>query len=79
MGSIGIVGLALLAFALILIFGGRLLPQWGRSLGSGMRGFATELKSGLQGEDEEREELQQAESQPAAPVAGERPPERVSS
>jgi TatA/E family protein of Tat protein translocase len=79
MGSIGIIGLAVLAFVVLLIFGGRLLPQWGRSLGSGMRGFTKELKSGLQGEDEEREELQQAESQPAAPVAGERPPERVSS
>jgi Sec-independent protein translocase protein TatA len=79
MGSIGIVGLAVLAFVLILMFGSRLLPRWGRSLGSGMRGFTEELKSGLKGEDEEREELHEAESQPAAPVAGERPPERVSS
>jgi Sec-independent protein translocase protein TatA len=79
MGSIGIVGLAVLAFVLLLFFGGRLLPHWGRSLGSGMRGFTEELKSGLQGEDEERDELQEAESEPAAPVAGERPPERVSS
>jgi sec-independent protein translocase protein TatA len=78
MGSIGIVGLAVLAFVILLIFGGRLLPEWGRSLGSGMRGFTKEIKSGLKGEDEEREELNQAESQPTAPVADERPRERVS-
>jgi Sec-independent protein translocase protein TatA len=75
MGSIGIVGLFFLAVLILLIFGGRLLPQWGRSLGSGMRGFTTELKSGLKGEDEEQEELQQASPPPTA-VSGERRPER---
>ena len=78
MGSIGIVGLFVLAFLILLIFGGRLLPQWGRSLGSGMRGFTTELKSGLKGEDEEQAQLHQAESQPTTPTASERPQERVS-
>jgi Sec-independent protein translocase protein TatA len=78
MGSIGLVGLFVLAFVILLIFGGRLLPTWGRSLGSGMRGFTEELKSGLKGEDEQREELHQAESQPTTPVAPERPVERAS-
>jgi TatA/E family protein of Tat protein translocase len=77
MGSIGIVGLLILAFAILLIFGAKWLPAWGRSLGEGMRGLKDEFTSSLkgEGEGEEQEELQQASPPPAA-VSGEHRPER---
>lgn len=39
MGGIGLVELLVVLGIVLVIFGGRRLPQLGRDLGSGMRGF----------------------------------------
>jgi TatA/E family protein of Tat protein translocase len=56
MSTIGIYGLLVIAAVIVLIFGSRWLPSWGRSLGQGMRGFTKELTSSLKGDEEQEEE-----------------------
>jgi sec-independent protein translocase protein TatA len=61
--------IALLLFILLLIFGAKRLPEMGRSLGSGLRGF----KESISGEAHESvAELSTASAEPSkAPSAGE--------
>ena len=47
MGSIGVTELVLVFVILLLIFGGRKIPELARGLGSGIRNF----KDSLQGEE----------------------------
>lgn len=49
--------IALIAFALLLLFGGSRLPQLGSSLGSAIRNF----KKGFSGEEDKAEEKKLAE------------------
>ena len=49
MGSIGIPELVLVFVILLLIFGGRKIPELARGLGTGIRNF----KESLQGESED--------------------------
>ena len=49
MGDIGFSELLIIALALILLFGGRRLPELGRSLGEAIRSF----KTGIRGQDAE--------------------------
>lgn len=49
MGSIGVTELVLVFVILLLIFGGRKIPELARGLGSGIRNF----KDSLQGEEEQ--------------------------
>jgi sec-independent protein translocase protein TatA len=67
MSTIGIYGLLVIAAVVVLIFGSRWLPSWGRSLGQGMRGFTKELTTSLKGEEEEEDERERAE--PASSTA----------
>ena len=46
--------IALVLLAALLLFGGKKLPEMGRSLGTGMR----EFKNAITGKDEERHELE---------------------
>ena len=48
MGSIGVTELVLIFVILLLIFGGRKIPELARGLGAGIRHF----KDSLQGEDQ---------------------------
>ncbi len=66
MSTIGISGLLVIVFVIVLLFGSRWLPGWGRSLGQGARGFTRELTSSLRGEDEEEERVE-----PASPPGAE--------
>jgi len=59
--------IAFLLIMLLLVFGAKRLPEMGRSLGSGMRGF----KDSLSGEAHEHDNVAAISAQPsAAPVAG---------
>jgi sec-independent protein translocase protein TatA len=73
MGLDNPIHIAFLLILLLLVFGAKRLPEMGRSLGTGMRGF----KDALTGE-EARPSLtavQQHESPVAAPVASVREPQ----
>jgi sec-independent protein translocase protein TatA len=50
MGSIGITELVLIFVILLLIFGGKKIPELARGLGAGIRHF----KDSLQGDDQEQ-------------------------
>ena len=50
MGSIGVSELVLVFVILLLIFGGRKIPELARGLGSGIRNFKDSLQG--QGQDE---------------------------
>ena len=52
---IGPLEILLLVFIGLLFFGARRLPEMGRGLGQGIRGFRHELSSGLKGETESEE------------------------
>jgi sec-independent protein translocase protein TatA len=70
MGLDNPVHIAFLLLILLLVFGAKRLPEMGRSLGSGLRGF----KEAISGEDSSV----RVEHLPApAPVAVERTPERA--
>jgi sec-independent protein translocase protein TatA len=56
--------IAFLLILLLLVFGAKRLPEMGRSLGTGMRGF----KESLSGES--AQSLLPAEDHPPAPVVG---------
>ena len=64
MGLDNPVHILLLLIVLLLVFGAKRLPEIGRSLGSGMRGF----KEALTGDDR-REAITQAPAAPGSPVA----------
>jgi sec-independent protein translocase protein TatA len=53
-GFLSPVHVALLLVVVLMLFGAKRLPEFGRSLGSGMRGF----KRALDGHDEESKELE---------------------
>jgi sec-independent protein translocase protein TatA len=63
MGLENPVHIAILLIVLLLVFGAKRLPEIGRSLGEGMRGF----KDSLTGKDDERERL--AAPPPEPPTA----------
>jgi sec-independent protein translocase protein TatA len=52
-GFLSPVHVALLLVVVLMLFGAKRLPEFGRSLGSGMRGF----KRALDGHDEEDKQL----------------------
>jgi sec-independent protein translocase protein TatA len=56
--------IAFLLVILLLVFGARRLPEIGRSLGEGMRGF----KDSLTGQSQQPEKLNAAEQAPAPPA-----------
>ncbi len=64
MGLDNPIHIAFLLILLLLVFGAKRLPEMGRSLGTGMRGF----KDSLSGED--AQPALGAEQQPPATVAG---------
>ncbi len=55
MGSIGVTELVLVFVILLLIFGGRKIPELARGLGSGIRNF----KDSLQGEESQDKQDEQ--------------------
>ena len=57
--------IAFLLVLLLLVFGAKRLPEMGRSIGSGMRGF----KDGLSGDAHAPQVTEAAAALPAAPVA----------
>ncbi len=57
MGPIGVTELVLIFVILLLIFGGRKIPELARGLGAGIRHF----KDSLQGEGEQEQEKQEQE------------------
>ncbi len=66
--------IAFLLIVLLLVFGARRLPEMGRSLGSGMRGF----KDALSGERPEGAHALPAPAAPASAVAEQQPdPDRL--
>ena len=52
-GFLSPVHVALVLVVVLMLFGAKRLPEFGRSLGSGMRGF----KRALDGDDEENKQL----------------------
>lgn len=62
MGSIGITELVLVFVILLLIFGGRKIPELARGLGSGIRNF----KESLQGEEAQDSTKQDSTRQDSA-------------
>jgi sec-independent protein translocase protein TatA len=55
MGSIGVTELVLVFVILLLIFGGRKIPELARGLGSGIRNF----KDSLQGDESQDKQAEQ--------------------
>jgi sec-independent protein translocase protein TatA len=50
-GFLSPVHVALLLFVVLLLFGAKRLPEMGRSLGTGLRGFKESLEGGTAEED----------------------------
>ena len=63
---IGPLEILLLVFIGLLFFGARRLPEMGRGLGQGIRGFRHELSSGLKGERESEERREREMTTPRA-------------
>ncbi len=63
MGIDNPVHILLLLIVLLLVFGAKRLPEIGRSLGTGMRGFRDALTG-----DDHRETIAQAPAAPGSPV-----------
>ena len=57
--------IAFLLVILLLVFGAKRLPELGRSLGTGMRGF----KESISGESHTSEHVEQLPATPAEPVS----------
>jgi sec-independent protein translocase protein TatA len=55
MGSIGVPELVLVFIILLLIFGGRKIPELARGLGAGLRNFKDALRGDSQGEKKDKE------------------------
>ena len=55
MGSIGIPELLLVFVILLLIFGGKKIPELARGLGSGIRNFKDALHGGTESEGEKKD------------------------
>ena len=55
MGSIGVPELILIFVILLLIFGGKKIPELARGLGAGIRNFKDALHGQAEGEGEKRE------------------------
>jgi len=64
MGLDNPIHIAFLLLMLLLVFGAKRLPEMGRSLGDGMRGF----KDAISGEDARGTDAPAAQLAPAAPV-----------
>ncbi len=60
MGSIGVTELVLVFVILLLIFGGRKIPELARGLGSGIRNFKDSLQ-GDESQDKQDKQDKQAE------------------
>ena len=56
MGPIGIPELVLVFVILLLIFGGRKIPELARGLGTGIRNFKESLQGESQSQDESQDE-----------------------
>ena len=69
MGLDNPVHIAILLVVVLLVFGARRLPEIGRSLGEGMRGF----KDALTGSDEQRPSIDATTATPTAPPAPSEP------
>ena len=54
MGSIGFTELVLILIIVLLIFGGRKIPELARGLGEGIRNFRESLRGGEQEEKKDR-------------------------
>lgn len=57
--------IAFLLVILLLVFGAKRLPELGRSLGTGMRGF----KESINGEGQSSEHVEQLTTSPAEPAS----------
>jgi len=55
MGTIGFPELLLILVILLLIFGGKKIPELARGLGSGIRNFRDAMNEGKQGEQKPKE------------------------
>jgi len=55
MGTIGFPELLLILVILLLIFGGKKIPELARGLGSGIRNFRDAMNEGKQGEPKSKE------------------------
>ena len=53
--------LIILAVVLLILFGGKKLPELGKGLGEGLRGFRDGMK-GISGDDEEEQKKKDAEA-----------------
>jgi sec-independent protein translocase protein TatA len=65
--------IAFLLVLLLLVFGAKRLPEMGRSMGAGLRGF----KESISGEDNHATEITAAQHQPVAAPAVQPEPVRV--
>jgi len=76
-GNLGFSEILLLMVIFLLVFGAKRLPEMGKSLGSGMRGFKDALTGRVDAQDEEaeKEQKQLSAAQPAPPQPA--PPEPV--
>ncbi len=68
--GIGWTEILLIALVALLLFGAGRLPELGRSLGEGIRGF----KRGLTAEDESRKALPDVQTRPSDGASGNSPP-----
>ena len=78
MPNIGPLEIAIVLVIVLIVFGPKRLPELGKSLGEGIRGF----RGSLSGDDDDKDgteskkaELQAATQQPAAEPAAEKPVE----
>jgi len=55
MGTIGFPELLLILVILLLIFGGKKIPELARGLGSGIRNFRDAMNEGKQGDSKSKE------------------------
>jgi sec-independent protein translocase protein TatA len=67
MGSIGWPEILLVLLVVLLLFGATRLPQLGRSMGQGIRGFKQGLKEDPPADDEDQHDDADAEAEPTTP------------
>lgn len=71
MWGLGFWDILIILFVVLLIFGTKRLPEMGRSLGGGLRGFKDALTERVEKHDAESDAEETRQLPPAPPAAGE--------
>jgi sec-independent protein translocase protein TatA len=69
--------IAIILIVVLLVFGAKRLPEMGKSMGTGLRGFKQALSGDEPAAELHAESAAPVHAEPAAPVQAEQAPQRV--